>query len=106
VTVVSTLFFGILGLGIIVLVHELGHFVAAKASGIDVEVLSLGWGKRLAGFRSGKTLYQVAWFPIGGYCKMKGEMLRGDMSEERIAALRAKMLISKIMYNFARWRGK
>ena len=89
-TVVSTVFFGILGLGIIVFVHELGHFVAAKASGIEVEVFSLGWGRRMAGFRRGSTLYQVAVFPIGGYCKMKGEMLRGDMSDERMAALRSE----------------
>ena len=89
-TVVSTLFFGILGLGIIVFVHELGHFIAAKASGIVVEVFSLGWGRRLAGFTRGSTMYQIAWIPIGGYCKMKGEMLRGDMSDEKLAALRAE----------------
>ena len=89
-TLVSTVFFGILGLGIIVFVHELGHFLAAKAGGIEVEVFSLGWGRRLAGFRRGATLYQVAVFPLGGYCKMKGEMLRGDMSEEKMAALRSE----------------
>ncbi len=89
-TVVSTLFFGILGLGMIVFVHELGHFLAAKASGIEVEVFSLGWGRRLWGFTRGSTLYQIAWFPIGGYCKMKGEMLRGDMSAEKVAAVRAE----------------
>ena len=68
-----TILFGIIGFGIIVFVHELGHFIAAKASGIDVEVLSLGWGKRLVGFQRKGTWYQLSWFPVGGYCKMKGE---------------------------------
>ncbi len=89
-TFVSWLIFGIPALGIIVFVHELGHFLAAKASGIGVEVFSLGWGKRLWGFTRGSTVYQIAWFPIGGYCKMKGEMLRGDMSAESAAAMRAE----------------
>ena len=68
-----TIVFGVIGFGIIVFVHELGHFIAAKLSGIEVEVLSLGWGKRLVGFVRGGTWYQLSWFPVGGYCKMKGE---------------------------------
>ena len=68
---------GLAGLGLMVFVHELGHFVAAKLNGVDVEVFSLGWGPRLAGFRYRGTMYQVSWFPIGGYCKMKGEMVPG-----------------------------
>jgi len=68
---------GLAGLGLMVFVHELGHFVAAKLNCVDVEVFSLGWGPRLAGFRYHGTMYQVSWFPIGGYCKMKGEMVPG-----------------------------
>ena len=60
-----------------VFIHELGHFVAAKLNGVEVEVFSLGWGPRLLGFRWRGTMYQVSWFPIGGYCKMKGEMVPG-----------------------------
>ena len=66
---------GIIGLGIMVFIHELGHFVAAKLSGVEVEVFSLGWGPRLVGFTSRGTSYQISWFPIGGYCKMKGELV-------------------------------
>ena len=69
----ATIFFGILGLGIMVLVHELGHFLAAKANGVEVEVFSLGWGRRMVGFQRGGTTYQISWFPLGGYCKMKGD---------------------------------
>ena len=68
---------GLAGLGLMVFVHELGHFVAAKLNGVEVEVFSLGWGPRLAGFRYHGTMYQVSWLPIGGYCKMKGEMVPG-----------------------------
>ncbi len=66
---------GIIGLGIMVFIHELGHFVAAKLNGVEVEVFSLGWGPRLVGFKHKGTIYQISWFPIGGYCKMKGELV-------------------------------
>jgi len=66
---------GIIGLGIMVFIHELGHFVAAKMNGVEVEIFSLGWGPRLIGFTSKGTVYQISWFPIGGYCKMKGELV-------------------------------
>ena len=69
----ATIFFGILGLGIMVLIHELGHFLAAKANGVEVEVFSLGWGRRMVGFQRGGTTYQISWFPLGGYCRMKGD---------------------------------
>ncbi len=61
-------------LGIMVLVHEFGHFAVAKLCGIRVEVFSIGFGKRLFGFRRGDTEYQLAAIPLGGYVKMSGEM--------------------------------
>ena len=60
-------------LGIMVLVHEFGHFAIAKLCGIRVEVFSIGFGKRLFGFRRGDTEYQIAVVPLGGYVKMAGE---------------------------------
>jgi regulator of sigma E protease len=60
-------------LGIMVLVHEFGHFAVAKLCGIRVEVFSIGFGKRLFGFKRGDTEYQVAIVPLGGYVKMAGE---------------------------------
>jgi regulator of sigma E protease len=74
---IVTVLVGIVGLGVMVFVHELGHFVAAKLNGVGVEVLSLGWGPRLVGFTHKGTTYQVSWFPVGGYCKMKGELVPG-----------------------------
>lgn len=68
-----TIFIGILGLDIVVLVHELGHLLAAKLMGISVETFSIGMGKKLLSVNYGETEYCISVFPIGGYCKMKGE---------------------------------
>ena len=57
---------GLLGLGIVILVHELGHFVAAKASGITVEAFSIGWGKVLFRRMFRGTEYRLSLFPVGG----------------------------------------
>ncbi len=64
---------GLLGLGLVVVVHELGHFAAARAMGVEVEAFSVGWGPKLFGFRRGNTEWRISAVPIGGYCKMKGE---------------------------------
>jgi regulator of sigma E protease len=60
-------------LGVMILVHELGHYLAAKFFGVRVEVFSLGFGKRLMGFRRGETDYRISALPLGGYVKMSGE---------------------------------
>lgn len=68
-----TVLLGLLGLSIVVLIHELGHFVAARAVGVEVEAFSIGMGPRLAGFVRGGTEWRISAFPVGGYCRMKGE---------------------------------
>ncbi len=60
-------------LGVLIFVHEFGHFLLAKAFGVGVEVFSLGFGKRLLGWRRGDTDYRVSLLPLGGYVKMVGE---------------------------------
>jgi regulator of sigma E protease len=75
--------FGVIGFGIMVIVHEFGHFLAAKRLGIEVEAFSLGWGRRLVGFKYKGTDYRLSIIPFGGYCKMKGELpLGGGLSAE------------------------
>ncbi len=64
---------GLIGLGLMVFIHELGHFLAARAVGIDVEAFAIGWGPTLFHKQGKTTEYRLAAFPIGGYCKMKGE---------------------------------
>ena len=60
-------------LGFMILIHEFGHYAVAKWLGVRVEVFSIGFGKRLFGFRRGETDYRVALIPLGGYVKMSGE---------------------------------
>ncbi len=66
-------------LGVLIFVHELGHFGAAKAVGIAVERFSVGLGPRLWGFERGGTEYVLAAVPLGGYVKMQG--MHDDMME-------------------------
>lgn len=56
--------------GLVVFVHELGHFIAAKMVGVYAPVFSLGWGRRLFGWRRGETDYRVSIIPLGGYVRM------------------------------------
>ncbi|HUX40961.1 MAG TPA: site-2 protease family protein [Rectinemataceae bacterium] len=72
-TLVLDVILGLIGLGIVIFVHELGHFLAARAVGIGVEAFSLGWGPRLFSWKRGDTEYRISVFPIGGYCLMRGE---------------------------------
>lgn len=60
-------------LGVLVFVHEFGHYAVAKLCRVRVEVFSLGFGKRLWGFRRGETDYRLSLLPLGGYVKMAGE---------------------------------
>ncbi len=69
----STILELLIVLGIMVLVHELGHFIVAKLCGIRVEVFSIGFGHRLFGFRRGDTDYRLSALPLGGYVKMAGD---------------------------------
>src|SRR5947199_5239359 len=60
-------------LGFMILIHEFGHYAVAKLCGVRVEVFSVGFGKRLLGFRRGETDYRISALPFGGYVKMAGE---------------------------------
>jgi regulator of sigma E protease len=64
---------GLVGLGIVVFVHELGHFLAARWMGIGVEAFSIGWGRPILKKKVGDVEYRLGMFPVGGYCKMRGE---------------------------------
>src|SRR5215475_4066597 len=75
----------VLLLGALVFVHELGHFLAAKALGVKVLRFSIGFGPRLIGFTRGETEYRVAALPLGGYVKMAGEVPGEDVSPEEEA---------------------
>lgn len=78
VTLLSLIYF-IIVLGILVIVHEFGHFIAAKRLGVRVEKFSIGFGPKLFSVKKGETEYLVSLIPLGGYVKMSGE----DPEEKR-----------------------
>lgn len=75
----------IIVLGILIFVHELGHFIFAKLFGVGVEKFSLGFGPKLIGKKIGETEYLLSAFPLGGYVKMVGEGGEGEIPEEEKA---------------------
>src|SRR5436190_9913796 len=76
----------ILGLSILVILHEFGHFIAARAFGIRVEKFYLffdAWGIKLFSFKKGDTEYGIGWLPLGGYVKISG-MIDESMDKEQM----------------------
>lgn len=70
----------ILIFGVIITVHEFGHFIAAKSNGIKVLEFSIGMGPRLLKFGKGETVYSLRLLPVGGFCAMEGEDQDSDDS--------------------------
>ncbi len=68
----------IIALGLLVIVHEAGHFSVARLLGVTVEKFSIGFGPKLAGFKKGDTQYLISLIPLGGYVKMKGDDPEGE----------------------------
>lgn len=64
--------------GFIIVVHEWGHFIVARKSGVFVEEFAVGMGKKLWSTEKNGTMYSIRIFPLGGYCKMKDEDTTGD----------------------------
>ncbi|HOF00511.1 MAG TPA: RIP metalloprotease RseP [Spirochaetota bacterium] len=72
----------VLGFGILVFFHELGHFLTAKLFKIKVEKFAIGWGPAVVGFQGKETYYQLSVFPVGGFCKFKGDEMSRDFEEK------------------------
>ncbi len=95
----------IAGLGFVVFVHELGHFLVAKWADVKVERFSLGFGPKLAAFTRGETEYCISAIPLGGYVKMAGETAEdektGDPREfaAKPAGWRAAILMAGVAMN-------
>ena len=70
-------------LGVLVFVHELGHYLAARWRGVRVETFSIGFGHAIASWTDGiGTVWKVGWLPLGGYVKLHGQERPQDVSEE------------------------
>ncbi len=63
----------VLGISMLIFIHEFGHYICARMAGVRVLVFSLGFGKRIWGFRRGGTDYRLSFLPIGGYVQVAGE---------------------------------
>lgn len=72
------------GLGFVIFIHELGHFLVAKWCDVHVETFSIGFGPAIPGcrFQKGETTYMLAWFPLGGYVKMVGEGAENEEEDD------------------------
>src|SRR3954451_7368248 len=78
----GTLILAILALGVLIIVHEGGHFLIARLSGMRVDRFSIGFGPTLLSFKRGETIYQIALIPLGGFVQIAGL----NPGEEGIAA--------------------
>lgn len=68
-------------LGLLIFVHELGHFLVARMCGVRVEVFSLGFGKKILSYKKGDTTYCLSLIPLGGYVKMFGDEMGAEIPE-------------------------
>ena len=85
-TILTILYF-IIGLSILILFHEFGHFICAKIFGVYVYEFSLFMGPKLFQFKKGETKYTIRLLPIGGYCSMAGEEdEQSERNEEELAS--------------------
>lgn len=73
--------FALLGFSLLIIVHELGHFIMAKANGIKVEEFAIGMGPKIFKTQGKETTYSIGLLPIGGYVKMMGKRKMFKMKE-------------------------
>lgn len=93
----------IIVIGVLVLVHEFGHFVFAKRAGMKVEEFGFGFPPRMIGFKKGETVYSINWIPFGGFVKILGE--DGDTRAPRSFASgtfwqRFLVIVAGVIMNF------
>jgi regulator of sigma E protease len=89
----------VLGLGLVIFIHELGHFLVAKWCNVHVQTFSLGFGPALPGcsFRYGETLYKIAILPLGGYVQMVGEGADADEDENYPRSFKNKTVWQRML---------
>lgn len=99
----NTIFSFILVLGLLIFVHELGHFIFAKLFGVRVLKFSLGFGPKIVGRVIGETEYVISAFPLGGFVKMFGENLDEQQvsSEDKDASFAHKSVLQRFLIVFA-----
>ena len=97
---IGSILLAALGIGFLIFVHELGHFLAARRAGVRVEVFSLGFGPRIFGFRRGETDFRVALIPFGGFVMVAGQDA-GDRRHPARVSLWSKSIGQRALF----WSG-
>lgn len=91
-------------LGVLVFVHEFGHFITAKRAGLTVEEFGFGFPPRIASIKRGGTRYSINWIPFGGFVKILGESGEDEKNPKsfasRTAGVRALILLAGVAMNF------
>jgi regulator of sigma E protease len=91
-------------LGLLVFVHELGHFAMARRFGIKVDEFGFGFPPRIFGIKKGDTIYSINWIPLGGFVKIKGEGGEDREQQDSFAAKaawkRVLVLSAGVLMNF------
>ncbi len=97
----------VLGFGVLIFIHELGHFVVAKLFGVRVEKFSVGMGRPIVGFRRGETYYQIGWLPFGGFCQFKEDSLPDDLpftlNSKKYAIVKGNIKDTKLLATIDKW---
>src|SRR5215203_6842225 len=83
ISVLQTILAFLFALGVIIVVHEAGHLLVAKAFGVRVLTFSVGFGKRIWGIQRGETEYRISAVPLGGYVRLSGENPEEATSDPR-----------------------
>ncbi len=90
--------------GLVVIIHELGHFLAAKKAGLDVEEFGFGYPPRIFGKKIGSTIYSINWIPFGGFVKILGEGGEESKSSKSLASqsslTKVKVIGAGVFMNF------
>ncbi|MCX8058589.1 MAG: RIP metalloprotease RseP [Spirochaetes bacterium] len=96
----------IIGFGVIIFIHELGHFIFAKLTGVRVEIFSIGFGPSILKYKRGETLYQLSIIPFGGFCKLAGDDIKDELKGEEYEFyskpphIRILIAIGGVLFNF------
>ncbi len=81
ITILTSIIISLIVIGVLVIVHEFGHFIVAKKSGIWVEEFAVGMGKKICSKQWGETEYSLRLFPLGGFCRLHGETEEGEITD-------------------------
>ncbi len=101
-----TIFAFIIFLGILIFVHELGHFIMARRNDVRVEEFALGFGPKLISRQKGETLFSIRAIPLGGFCNMVGEMPYEDeeLEEDELEKIRKTEQEGRAFYQKSPWQ--